>query len=250
MIKIALSGACGKMGRRIGSLALDDGAFRIVGTLEKGGSEFLGKDYGAVLGRGPLGVLVTSAPEDCIRGAEVVVDFSTPSGTLALVPEAVKAKKAMVIGVTGFSDAEREVLRKASTKIPILLSPNMSIGVNLVFGLVKETFEVLGRDYRVHIKEAHHVHKKDAPSGTAKEIARLIRESRPDAEIPIESIREGEIVGDHTVTFESPFDRIQISHSAKTRDIFAKGALRAALFLKGRSKGLYAMREALKFKQD
>ncbi len=246
MIKIVVSGSCGKMGRRIGSLVLDDGAFRIVRALERPDSECVGKDYGELLGKGSIGVRVTGSPAGVAKGADAIIDFSTPQGALALVAEAVNAKTAMVIGVTGFSEEEKGLIQKASRSIPIILSPNMSIGVNLVFSLIEESSKALGREYRVSIREAHHIHKKDAPSGTAKELARIVTETVRDAGVRIESIREGEIVGDHTVTFESPFDKIEITHSAKTRDIFAKGALSAAKFIVTKPRGLFTMGDILR----
>ena len=155
-------------------------------------------------------------------------------------------KKAMVIGTTGISDAEAKKIKEASQKIAVVFSPNMSIGVNLLFKVVGDAAKTLGSEYRVGIIEAHHVNKKDSPSGTAKEIARIIKEAEGgNIEVPIESVREGEIVGEHTITFESDTDLIEITHSAKTRDIFAKGALQAAKFVLGKSPGLYTMKDVL-----
>ena len=222
MIKICVSGSRGKMGSRILALAKEDSALQVNGEFD-----------------------IDADPEPFIKQCDCLIDFTAPKATMSHLSLCEKHKKAMVIGTTGLSDPEKDAIEKVSQKIPIIFSPNMSMGVNLVFGLVTEAAAMLGNEYLVSIKEAHHIHKKDAPSGTAKEIARLIKESRPDADIPIESIREDEIVGDHTVTFEGPFDRIQISHSAKTRDIFAKGALEAAKFISKKKKGLFAMPDVL-----
>ena len=151
----------------------------------------------------------------------------------------------MVIGTTGLSDSEQEKIKAASGKIPIVFSPNMSIGVNLLFKMASDAAKVSGPEYSVQIVEAHHVHKKDSPSGTAKEIARIIKDAKSDRDIPIESVREGETVGEHTVTFESNVDLIEITHSAKTRDIFVKGALQAAKSIVGKKSGLYTMKDVL-----
>jgi 4-hydroxy-tetrahydrodipicolinate reductase len=151
----------------------------------------------------------------------------------------------MVIGTTGLSDADKETIKAASGKIPVVFSPNMSVGVNLLFKIVADVAKALGSEYHVEILEAHHTEKKDAPSGTAKEIARIIRDLKHDAHVPIESVREADIVGDHTITFDSDVDTLEITHSAKTRDIFAKGALKAAKFLEGKKHGLFTMRDVL-----
>ena len=158
---------------------------------------------------------------------------------------AVRQKKAIIIGTTGFSEDQLNRIKEAANRIPVVLSPNMSIGVNLLFRLVKEAAGKLSKDYKVTMVEAHHIYKKDAPSGTAKKLAQIVKEaSRREVE-DIRSIREGEIVGDHKVTFESPYDIIELSHSAKTRDIFAKGAIAAAKFIAGKKAKLYDMQDVL-----
>ena len=184
-------------------------------------------------------------PEQFIEAAECLMEFTTPQATMEHLVLCEKHKRAIVIGTTGLSDAERAKIEAASNKIPIVFSPNMSIGVNLLFKMVSDAAKVLGSEYSVAIVEAHHIHKKDSPSGTAKEIARVIKDARGDVDIPIESVREGETVGEHTVTFESNVDLIEITHSAKTRDIFVKGALQAAKFVTGRKPGLYTMKDVL-----
>jgi 4-hydroxy-tetrahydrodipicolinate reductase len=151
----------------------------------------------------------------------------------------------MVIGTTGLSGKQQEMIVDAALNIPIVLSPNMSVGVNLLFKMVADAAKALGREYHVEIIEAHHTEKKDAPSGTAKEIARIVKEYKGDSEIPVESIREEGIVGEHSIAFESDVDLVEITHSAKTRDIFAKGALKAAKFTVGKKDGLFSMRDVL-----
>lgn len=222
MVKICVSGSKGKMGSRILELAKDDPGLEISGQFD-----------------------VDDDPEASVGACECLIEFTAPKATVEHLKLCEKNKKAMVIGTTGLSDGEKEEIEKASKVIPIVFSPNMSIGVNLLFKMVGEAAKVLGSEYRVSIVEAHHAEKKDAPSGTAKELARIVKEKKGHAEIPIESIREDEIVGEHTITFESDVDTIEITHSAKTRDIFAKGALVAAKFIAGKKSGFFTMKDVL-----
>ncbi len=223
MIKICVSGSIGKIGSRIIELAKEDPDLHVCGSFDA----------------------IEENPEQFIEAAECLIEFTTPQATMEHLVLCEKHKIAIVIGTTGLSDNEREKIKGASGKIPILFSPNMSVGVNLLFKMVGDAAKVLGSEYSVAIVEAHHVHKKDSPSGTAKEIARIIKDAKGDVEIPIESVREGETVGEHTVTFESNVDLIEITHSAKTRDIFVKGALQAAKFVVGKKSGLYTMKDVL-----
>ena len=223
MIKICVSGSSGKMGSRIMELAKENADFRVCGSFD----------------------IVEENPEQFIESADCLIEFTTPQATIEHLALCEKHKKAMVIGTTGLSDAEKEKIDAASAKMPIVFSPNMSIGVNLLFKMASDAAKVLGPEYSVEIVEAHHVHKKDAPSGTAKEIARIIKDAKGAIEIPIESVREGETVGEHTVKFESNVDLIEITHSAKTRDIFVKGALQAAKFVVGKKHGLFTMKDVL-----
>ncbi|MDD5423485.1 MAG: 4-hydroxy-tetrahydrodipicolinate reductase [Candidatus Omnitrophica bacterium] len=222
MIKLCVSGSKGKMGSRIVGLAKEDAEFEINGEFDAG------------VDAGPM-----------IEACDCLIEFTTPQATMEHLALCEENKKAMVIGTTALSAADLEKVKEASAKIPIVLSPNMSIGVNLLFKMIRDSSKILGPDYEVSIVEAHHVHKKDAPSGTAKELARIIKESRGDVKVPIDSVREGEIVGEHTITFESEYDLIEITHSAKTRDIFARGALRAAKFIAGKKNGLFNMKDVL-----
>lgn len=238
MIKLVISGACGKMGSRILNLAQKDKDFKIIAGLEQKNNPQVGKIIN--------NVLISSNQED-LKNADCFIDFTTPLGTLENLAVALKYKKPLVIGTTGFSPEQTKGIKKASKKIPIVFSPNMSIGVNLFFRLVRELTSKLSKDYKVNIIEAHHVHKKDAPSGTAKKIKQIVEEEGKQEVLNIQSIREGEIVGDHRITFESDFDKIELFHSAKTRDIFAQGALVAAKWLvKNKKKnGLYDMQKIL-----
>lgn len=221
-MKICVSGSKGKMGQRIIELAKDDAGLELVGSFD------IGEDSE-----------IPMASCDCL------VEFTSPEATMEHLAVCERLGKAMVIGTTGLSDADRLTIEATSKKIPIVFSPNMSVGVNLLFKMVADAAKALGHEYHVEIVEAHHTEKKDAPSGTAKEIARIVKEHKGDSHIPIESIREDEIVGEHTITFDSDVDTIEITHSAKTRDIFAKGALKAAKFLAGKKSGLYSMKDVL-----
>ncbi|MBI4335893.1 MAG: 4-hydroxy-tetrahydrodipicolinate reductase [Candidatus Omnitrophica bacterium] len=222
MIKICVSGSKGKMGSRIIALAEMETKLTVSGEFD------VGMD-----------------PEPLIKQCDCLIEFTSPQATVEHLLLCVKHRKAMVIGTTGLPDSERERIKAASSMIPIVFSPNMSIGVNLLFKMVGEAARALGAEYNVRIEEAHHIHKKDAPSGTAKEAARIIKDARGNVDIPINSVREDEIVGDHTIAFEGPLDTITIRHSAKTRDIFAKGALEAAKFIVNKPPKVYTMREVL-----
>ncbi|MBL7156956.1 MAG: 4-hydroxy-tetrahydrodipicolinate reductase [Candidatus Omnitrophica bacterium] len=233
MVKIVVSGAQGRMGKRITSLAEKDSDLEVV-----------------------AGVELKANPEENIvsdlnlikNDYNCIVEFTTPAATIEHVKMAAKLKKAMVVGTTGLSDKDVKVIREASKTIPIVFSPNMSVGVNVLFGLIEKAAGILGKEYTASIKEAHHIHKKDKPSGTAKFMAKIAKEKLGDVDIPTESIRKGEIVGDHDITFESEVDTLKISHSAKTRDIFALGALKAAKFVVKKKKGLFSMRDILSSK--
>lgn len=224
MIKIAIAGSRGKMGKRIIGLAKKDKDVEVVSQFDIG---------------------VDPQPE--IAKCDVLIEFTTPQATVEHTAIAGKLKKGVVIGTTALSEEDNGIIKKASKTIPVVMSPNMSVGVNLLFKLCRNGARILPSNYKVQMTEAHHVHKKDAPSGTAKKLAELISKERKGnaKDIPIESIREGEIVGDHKVIFDSETERIELLHSAKTRDTFAAGAIKAAKFLKGKKNGLYTMYDVL-----
>jgi len=222
MIKICVSGSEGKMGSRIIDLAGGDPELEVAAGFDVNGDAELG-----------------------ITACECLIDFTSPEATMEHLALCEKLKKPIVIGTTGLSEEEKSKIKEASNHIPVVLSVNMSVGVNLLFKLIVDASKVLGEEYEVSIVEAHHAEKKDAPSGTAKEIARIIKGVKGDIDMPIDSVREGEIVGEHTVTFESDVDFLEITHSAKTRDIFAKGALKAAKFVAGKKSGLFTMKDVL-----
>jgi 4-hydroxy-tetrahydrodipicolinate reductase len=218
MIKVAIAGSQGRMGKRIINLAEQDKEIELVSKFDKGVD-----------------------PRPHIIKCDVLIEFTTPQATVEHITIAEELMKAVVIGTTALSDEDNAIIKKASMIIPIVISPNMSIGVNLLFKLSQEAACILPNKYKVEIKEIHHIHKRDAPSGTAKKLAELISKERERevSDVPIESERVGEVVGDHRVIFESGTERIELFHSAKTRDTFAAGAIAAVKFLKDKKSGLY-----------
>lgn len=267
MIPIIVCGAAGRMGRRIIACAMADPEFKIVGAVELPQSPHLGKDAGEVAGEGTLSLKITANLAEVLPKGDAVIDFTHPASTLSNLKTAAEHKKAMVIGTTGLSDAQKKEVENLARQVPVVLSPNMSVGVNLLFEIVGEVARKLGSDYDIEIVEAHHRFKKDAPSGTAKRLAEIIAEAtgrslakdavygrkgdsteRKKNEIGIHAVRAGDIVGDHTVTFCTLGERVEISHRAHSRDTFAKGALRAVRFIVGQKPGLYNMQGVLKGK--
>jgi len=236
MIKLGVSGACGKMGARIISLAGQDKAFKVVLALER-----VGCDVSAPYFAGPA---VSFDPAG-IAGVDVFIEFTTPQATLENLKFIEQHKKAAVIGTTGLTPAQSKTLEQASKNIPIVFSPNMSVGVNLLFEILPQIAGRLGPDYNVEIVEAHHSAKKDAPSGTAKKMAGLLAQTT-GKNILTHSLRLGDIVGDHTVVFCGNSERIEIKHQAHSRDLFVLGALRAAKWLVGKPVGLYGMEDVLR----
>ncbi len=247
-VKLAIAGCCGRMGTRIASLAVADGAFALVGALESPGHAMAGKPFGAHVGRAELAVRVLSDAREAFAPAEVIVDFTTPAATREHVQAAHALKKGMVIGTTGLTEAQLDELRAASKTIPVVFSPNMSLGVNVLYEVARTALARLGSGFDVEIVEAHHRQKKDSPSGTAKRLAQLLAAARgvPAESLPVHAVRAGDIVGDHTVILAGPSERLELTHRAHSRDVFAQGALAAARFVRGRRPGLYDMSDVLK----
>ncbi len=236
MIKIIISGICGRMGNRILKLALQDKDFGVVGGLET--SEL------AIEKREFCGIKIFSEIDQIIDNADVLIEFTNPQATLGHLRSVIQHKKAIVIGTTGVTEEQKREIEVASKAIPIVFSPNMSIGANLLFKITEEVAANLGPDYEVEIVEAHHSQKKDAPSGTAKTLADSISKSgRKD--VKIHSIRAGDIVGDHTIIFAGKGERLELTHRAHSRDAFAQGALKAAKFIVTKRAGLYSMKDVL-----
>ncbi|MFH1836840.1 MAG: 4-hydroxy-tetrahydrodipicolinate reductase [Candidatus Omnitrophota bacterium] len=244
-MKIGVAGACGKMGKMIiGQISKDPEIERFY-ALEREDLPDIGKDMWEVLGKpGKSGVTISSDLRKLSGEIDCLIDFTLPRPTLEHLKICSERGVPMVIGTTGFSEEEKAKIKIASQKAAIVFSPNMAIGVNLLFKIVSEAAKVLGEEFKIKIDETHHVHKKDSPSGTAKMIAEKIKESI-GRDIPIEAAREGEVIGNHGIIFDGEYENIEIRHDAKSRDVFAKGAVKAAKFVIGKKPGLYSMADVL-----
>ena len=235
MIKLGIAGVCGRMGRRIFELASHDKDFELTLALEKKGTPVIGKE---------LGKLKISSTPDGMFLIDVFVDFTTPEATEFNLDYVARYKKALVLGTTGLNDMQLKKVEEVAKVVPIVYSPNMSVGVNVLFAILPEITKRLGPDYSIEIVEAHHKAKKDAPSGTAKKIVQILADT-VKKEIPIHAIRLGDIIGDHTIIFCGNSERIEIKHQAHSRDLFALGALKAAKWIANKTAGLYSMQDVL-----
>ncbi len=264
MIKLAVAGAGGRMGKAILTLAHRDRAFQIVGGLERSDSSALGQDIGPLIGTEPLGAFINHDPYRILEEADVLIDFTHFSATEAHLKAALKTKTAYVLGTTGLDEKIKKSLKTASKSIPIVQSPNMSVGVNLLFKLAEITGKALDEDYDIEMTEAHHRMKKDSPSGTALKLLEILVEARkknikkdvvfgregetgarPRGQIGVFALRGGDVVGDHTVSFLADGERVELTHRATSRDAFAQGALKAAKFVFKKKNGLYSMFQVL-----
>jgi 4-hydroxy-tetrahydrodipicolinate reductase len=220
-VRVTLIGARGRMGQTIVDLARNDPKIEIVAQCDLG-----------------------DAIEPAIKNCDVAIDFSNSSAIDEISRAALQYRKALVIGTTGHSREQRELIEKMAKSLPIVFASNFSVGVNALFALTRRAAEILGSEFAPQIVETHHKMKKDAPSGTAKTLAEILKEALK-TEIPIESIREGEVVGEHTVSFVEPGERLELTHRAGSREIFARGALRAAEWVVGKPARLYSMQDVL-----
>ncbi|OGW92768.1 MAG: 4-hydroxy-tetrahydrodipicolinate reductase [Nitrospirae bacterium RIFCSPLOWO2_12_FULL_63_8] len=267
MIKVIVTGAGGRMGGRLVSLVKESSGLQLVGALERKGHPAVGSDAGEVAGCGRAGVVVTDNLAALAERADVLIEFTAPDVTLMHLAIMAASRKAMVIGTTGLSANQIGEVQKAATSIPCVFSPNMSVGINVVLKVLAEMARAFGEDYDIEVTEAHHRLKKDAPSGTALKIAQVLADAtgrdldqvaaygrrgmigeRKRGEIGIQVVRAGDIVGDHTVLFGGPGERIEVTHRAQSRDTFARGALRAAQWVVTRPPGLYDMHDVLGLK--
>lgn len=266
-IAVGVVGAGGRMGRMlVQAVARQDGA-RLVAASERPGSEWIGQDAGLLAGIGAQGVLLSSSAASVFAPDRVVIDFTTPEATRAHVALAVEQGAPLIIGTTGLSEEEVAQLQDAARTIPIVFAPNFSVGVNLMFKIAAEVARVLDGSADFEVIEAHHRHKVDAPSGTAlglgqaiasavgrdlKKDGVFVREGFTGERIPgsigFSTIRGGDIVGDHTALFAGESERLEITHRAGSRMIFANGAVRAALWVVAQPPGLYDMGDILGFK--
>lgn len=264
MIRAIVTGAGGRMGGRIINFIAETRGIELVGAVEREGHPSIGRDVGEALGIGRTGVIIGKDLTECLRTGDVVIDFTSHDVSARHLHLTAQSGKAIVIGSTGFTAEEMTEIRGRASEIRCVLTPNMSVGVNVMFKVLEEVAGILGDDYDVEIVEAHHHLKKDAPSGTALKMAQVIAESlgrdlervgvfsrngligeRKKDEIGIQTIRAGDIVGEHTVIFGGMGERLEFTHRAHSRDNFARGAIRAALWIVTQPNGLYDMRDVL-----
>lgn len=267
MVRTVITGISGRMGSTLLRLAREDEALEVVGATDRKGSTWIGLDAGLATRLGSLGLPVTDSLEAALQGSKthVVVDFTSAEASVEHARVCAAKGTALVVGSTGFSPEARAEMTRLAQIIPIVMSPNMSVGVNLVIKVEGDLARALGESFDIEVLEAHHRLKKDAPSGTALRLAEELavamgrssdnftfaREGqvgeRPPKEIGIQTLRGGDVVGEHTVYFYGEGERIELTHRATSRDQFAKGALRAALWVVGKKPGLYGMNDVLGF---
>jgi len=222
-VRVLLIGAAGRMGKTISNLAKDNSEIEIVGRCDLGD---------------PI--------EPIMRDCDVAVDFSHADAVAEICSAALKHRKSLVVGTTGHSRDQRKMIEETARSLPIVFASNFSVGVNVLFWLTRKAAKQLGGEFGAEIVETHHKMKKDAPSGTAETLADVLKAAKQmQGEIQVQSIREGDVVGEHTVIFNGPGERLELTHRAATREIFARGALRAAKWIIGQPPGLYSMQNVL-----
>jgi len=262
-LNIAVSGSSGRMGRALLTAIMKDSDLHLQAAIEMVGNPWLTKEVGELIGA-PSSVVITDNFSAVLPGCDVLVDFTRPEGTIKYLSICRAEGVKMVIGTTGFSVEQKEMLKAASKDIALVVAPNMSVGVNVTFKLLDIAAKALGESYDIEIVEAHHRHKVDAPSGTALHMGEIVAQAagnslsevavygregvtgeRLSKTIGFATIRGGDIVGDHTAIFAGTGERIEISHKASSRATFTNGALRAAYFLAEKDKGLFDMQDVL-----
>ncbi|MCW9035223.1 MAG: 4-hydroxy-tetrahydrodipicolinate reductase [Rhodospirillales bacterium] len=263
-MKIGIVGCGGRMGRMlIAQVMKTDGAELAAGS-EMEGSPLIGQDLGGLTGLGDVGIAVTDDARDVFSNADVVIDFTLPSATIKHAEMAMKYGTGLVLGTTGLGVDQQAVIEAASRETCVLQAPNMSVGVNVLFAMTKKVAALLDEDYDIEIVEMHHRHKVDAPSGTAlglgkaaaagrqvdlDEVSDRVRDghtgARERGNIGFATLRGGDVAGDHTVIFAADGERVELTHKASSREVFARGAVRAALWLEDKTAGLYSMEDVL-----
>jgi 4-hydroxy-tetrahydrodipicolinate reductase len=262
-VKIAIAGSSGRMGRMLIEAVLATDDLQLHGALDVAGSPALGQDAGALLGR-MTGVTIRADLDGALAGADVLIDFTRPEGTLAHLAACARLGVNAVVGTTGFSDAQKAEIGVIAQSVAIVMAPNMSVGVNVVLRLLDVAARALSEGYDIEVIEAHHRHKVDAPSGTALKMGEVLAQAlgrdlktcgvftregvtgeRDPSTIGFSTIRGGDIVGDHTVLFAGTGERIEISHRSSNRAGYAQGSLRAARFLAPHRTGLFGMNDVL-----
>jgi 4-hydroxy-tetrahydrodipicolinate reductase len=261
--KVVVTGAAGRMGREIVRLVKAAEGLTLSGAVEVPGPA-VGQDAGLLAGVGPLDVPVQDSLAKALAGADVLIDFTVPEASVANARVCAERGVAMVVGSTGFTPETKAEVVAAARKVPVVLSPNMSVGVNVLFELVRQAARLMGPGFDVEIVELHHKHKRDAPSGTAVRLAEVAAEAlgrtpqdsfcfsrqgitgeRPPAQIGVQTLRGGDVVGEHTVMFVGEGERVELVHRATSRTQFATGAVRAAEWVAGRKPACYDMADVL-----
>lgn len=263
-IRLAITGCAGRMGKTLIEAAQQTEGVAVTVALERAESSLIGADVGELAGLGKIGVAVSGDIAAVADQFDVLIDFTRPQVTLQNLAVCREAGKKIIIGTTGFSEQEKEILKQASEQIAVVFAPNMSVGVNLCFKLLDMAARVLGDDVDIEVLEMHHRHKVDSPSGTALRMGEVVAEAlgrdlnecavygreghtgeRPDKQIGFATLRGGDVVGDHTVIFASGGERVEITHKSSSRMTYAKGSMRAAKFLRDKDTGLYDMQAVL-----
>ena len=264
MTRVAITGAAGRMGKNLVQAVLDAEGVTLGAAIVNPASSLLGADIGELVGAGQVGVRTVAGLDEAAEDFDVLIDFTTLELTLENLRWCRRHGKKLVIGTTGFSDAQKAEIHEAGAEIALVFAPNMSVGVNLCFKLLELAAQVLGEGYDIEVIETHHRHKVDAPSGTALRLGEVVAEAlgrdlgecavygreghtgpRSATEIGFETIRAGDVVGDHTVLFATEGERVEITHKASSRMTFAKGAVRAATWLDSQTTGHYDMQDVL-----
>ncbi|HFC05367.1 MAG TPA: 4-hydroxy-tetrahydrodipicolinate reductase [Rhizobiales bacterium] len=263
-MRLAIAGAGGRMGRTLTRLIHQSDDCEVAGGLEPTGSTLLGQDMGTLAGVGDIGICVTDNPLELALSIDGIIDFTIPAATIEMAEVAAQARIVHVIGTTGFSKDDEAKIRAAGRHARIVKSGNMSLGVNLLSSLVKQVANALDEDFDIEVAEMHHRHKIDAPSGTALLLGQAAAEgreinlddravksrvghtgARTSGDIGFATLRGGSVVGEHSVIFAGPDEQIILSHKAQSRDIFANGAIKAALWAQDQKPGLYSMTDVL-----
>ncbi len=260
LTRVIVTGATGRMGRRVIDLLRTDATLQLAGALTHATHTMQGRDIGEVAGTGPLGVPLSADLAALLPQTDVIIDFSVPEAALTYLEQAAVQGKAMVIGTTGFTAAQRDSIARLSQQAACLVAPNLSIGMQVMFQVMRQLVTLLGPGYDIEILEMHHRMKADAPSGTALRLANIVAETRGQhledialygrhgmvgrrsaTEVAVQALRAGDIVGEHTVIFGGIGERLELIHRSQSRDTFAQGALRAAHWLAKQPPGLYGM---------
>ena len=263
MLKVAIHGAAGRMGQSIASVIQSDSAATLVAAMDRPDSELIGRDLSSLTGGDGTGTTITADIEEFLANVEVVIDFSIAAATEKLLPMCASQQIPLVVGTTGLDDSARAAIARAAERLPVVFAPNYSQGVNALYFLAARATELMGPAFDAEVVEIHHRHKVDSPSGTAVRLAEVVTEAkkleptavthgrsgqvgaRPDHEVGVLALRGGDVVGEHTLLLVGQGERLELTHRATDRSIFARGAVRAAHWVVSRPAGLYDMADVM-----